>query len=217
MKVYFIPGLGADKRVFRHIELPAGFEIVHIEWLTPQPGETLQHYAKRLSEAIEQESPFGLVGLSFGGMLAAEISKLVKPAKTILIASAPSAVNLPPYFKMGARLQLHKLLPVSLFKNASLAKRLFSTETSEDKELLRTIIRETDPVFLRWAMGAILYWEPNPAPPEISHIHGTSDHVLPIRYLQPTHRIEGGGHLMVMNRAGEVNRVLGEILEERKS
>jgi pimeloyl-ACP methyl ester carboxylesterase len=217
MKVYFIPGLGADKRVFRHIELPEGFDMVHIEWLPPHPGESLRSYANRLLYTIDKDAPFALVGLSFGGMLATEISRQLQPEKTILIASLPSAANLPPYFKICAPLQLHKILPIGLFKNASLAKRLFTTETNEDKELLRTIIRETDPAFIRWAIGAILYWENAPAPEKIFHIHGTRDHLLPLRYVRPTHHIEGGGHLMVMNRAKEVNKVLAEILRERKS
>jgi pimeloyl-ACP methyl ester carboxylesterase len=216
MKVYFIPGLGADKRVFRHIVLPEGFEIVHIEWLEPESGESLPAYAKRLTASIDQSVPFGLVGLSFGGMLAAEISKILQPRKTILIASMPSAENLPPYFRIARPLRLHKIIPIGLFKQASLAKRLFSTETEEDKELLRTIIRETDPGFLRWAIGAILYWNKSPLPEGIFHIHGTGDQLLPMRYVRPTHRIEGGGHLMVMNRAAEVNRLLGEILEMRE-
>ncbi|ULQ53000.1 alpha/beta hydrolase [Flavihumibacter fluvii] len=214
MKVYFIPGLGADKRVFKHIQLPGGFDMVHMEWIQPGSRESLPSYAYRLGKTIDQGSPFALVGLSFGGMLATEISRQLRPAKTILIASIPAAANLPPYFKMIAPLQLHKILPIGLFQQASLAKRLFTTETEEDKDLLRTIIRETDPHFIRWALGAIQSWKNAPAPEGIYHIHGTSDNLLPSRYVRPTHQIIGGGHLMVMNRAGEVNEMLAGILEE---
>ncbi|MBC6492543.1 alpha/beta fold hydrolase [Flavihumibacter stibioxidans] len=215
MKVYFIPGLGADKRVFSHIRLPEGYEIVHLDWLSPEPDESLPHYAERLGAQIDREAPWSLVGLSFGGMLATEISRIYQPETTIVIASITSPAQLPTYYKLAAPLNLHKILPVGIFKNASLARRIFTTETSEDKDLLRRIISESDPGFIRWALGAILNWKSMATATGIFHIHGSGDHLLPVKYVYPTHLINGGGHLMVMNRAEEVNRVLGEILHLR--
>lgn len=213
MKLYFIPGLGADKRVFRHIHLPEGYEMVHIDWIPPHPTESLHDYALRLAEKIDMNENWGLVGLSFGGMLAAEISRLFKPKHTILIASISSPAQLPFYYKIVAPLKVHKILPISLFKNASLARRIFTTETDEDKALLRKIISESDPAFIRWALGAILSWKATDIPADYHHIHGSGDHLLPVRYVKPTHTIPGGGHLMVMNRSEEVNGLLARILE----
>lgn len=215
MKVYFIPGLGADKRVFRHIKLPEGFEMVHVEWLKPGRNESLLQYAERLGSVMDQGEPWSVVGLSFGGMLATEIHRIYRPAQTIVIASLTSPSQLPPYFRWTRPLGLHRVLPIGLFKNASLARRLFTTETDEDKDLLRRIITESDPAFIRWALGAILNWQGGGETDGIFHVHGTSDHLLPHRYLRPTHLIPGGGHLMVMNRAAEVNKVLVEILHLR--
>jgi pimeloyl-ACP methyl ester carboxylesterase len=212
MKVYFIAGLGADKRVFRNIILPEGFEMVHLNWLTPAQGESLSGYARRLAASINMNEPWSVIGLSFGGMLATEITRHFKPSQTILIASIPSASHLPRYYKLAAPLKLHKFLPVGLFKNASLAKRFFTTETLEDKALIRKIIAETDPAFIRWALGAILEWNNTEVPEGIYHIHGTKDRLLPFRNVYPTHIITGGGHLLVMNRANEVNELLKEIL-----
>ncbi len=67
MKVYFISGLAADKRVFKYISLPTGCEAVHLDWITPQKDDTLPSYALRLASAINRDEPFALVGLSFGG------------------------------------------------------------------------------------------------------------------------------------------------------
>ncbi|MCA0398047.1 MAG: alpha/beta hydrolase [Bacteroidetes bacterium] len=211
MKVYFIPGLGADKRVFKNIRLSAPNEMICLEWIDPLPGENLTAYALRLAEKIDTAAPWSLVGLSFGGMLAAEISARLQPAKTILISSIASPQQLPPYFKAVAPLGLQKILPVALFKQASIAKRVFSTETAEDKALLRQIIDDSDPAFIKWALGAILRWKTTqPAPPMI-HIHGDSDFLLPVRYVQPTFRIKKAGHLLVMNHAEEVNKILREV------
>lgn len=215
MKVYFIPGLGADQRVFRHIRLPDGFEMEPVQWLPPQEHESLVSYAERLATAMDTSKPFAVVGLSFGGMLAAEISHLLHPKVTILIASIPSAKQLPGYYRILAPFRLEKVIPVKWLTNASIIKRLFTTETAADKQLLRQIITDTDPYFIRWALGAIQTWTTTDPPAQYVHIHGSADRLLPIRYVQPTHILPRAGHLLVLNRAPAVNRLLAEILTER--
>lgn len=212
MKVYFIPGLGADQRVFRHIQLPEQFEMVHVQWLPPNKEESLRSYAARMAGRLDSSEPFALVGLSFGGMLAAEISRLLNPVATILIASLSSAKQLPSYYRILAPLRLEKIIPVSWFTSAAIAKRLFTTETREDKELIRQIIRDTDPEFIRWALGAIQTWTTADTPPHYFHIHGSADRLLPLNYVQPTHILRGAGHLLVLNRTSEVNQLLADIL-----
>jgi pimeloyl-ACP methyl ester carboxylesterase len=218
MNVYFIPGLGADKRVFKHVRLPAGFNIVHLEWETPLVGESLVGYAKRMSAKIDNSMPFVLVGLSFGGMLATEISKLLPPEVLILISTITGPEQLPYWVRIARPMNLHKYVPIGVFQQASLAKRIFSTESKEDKALLRTIIKDSDKDFLRWAMGAILNWKPAAElNSEIRkmHLHGDSDRLLPYKFTEPTHLIKGAGHLMIMNRANEINHLLCEILLKR--
>jgi hypothetical protein len=75
MKAYFISGMAADARVFRHIRLPEGYEPVYLDWIDPVPHESLRSYALRLAERIDKNHPFILLGLSFGGMLGTEIAK----------------------------------------------------------------------------------------------------------------------------------------------
>jgi len=211
MKVYFIAGLAADARVFKHLQLPAHCTAVFLEWIKPLPGETLAAYAIRLAAAIDTREPFGLVGLSMGGMLAMEIARHHPPAITVLISSIPSARQLPFYFKAAGNMGIHKWVPVRLVKSASLIKRVFTLETAEDKEMLRALIRESDDAFIIWAMGAILQWKGDEAPVNYVHIHGSRDAVLPMRYTKPTHVIAGGGHLMVMNRAADINKILQQV------
>ncbi|HYK56696.1 MAG TPA: hypothetical protein VEV15_09465, partial [Flavisolibacter sp.] len=82
----------------------------------------------------------------------------------------------------------------------------------EDKKMLKVMIRRIDVDFIRWGMEAILKWKSAEPPGRIIHIHGTHDDILPRRFTRPTHLISKGGHLMVMNRAGEINRILAEVL-----
>lgn len=158
MKTYFISGMAADGRVFRHIRLPEGYEPVYLDWIEPGKNESLPGYALRLAQRIDTKQPFALVGLSFGGMLATEIAKHYPPAMTILISSVPLSAQLPGYFRLMGKMRLHKFLPVSILQLAAAAKRFFVNESKEDKKLVLQLIRESDPALIRWSMQAILNW-----------------------------------------------------------
>jgi pimeloyl-ACP methyl ester carboxylesterase len=214
MKVYFISGLAADKRVFKYIQLPTGCEAVHLDWIVPQKEDTLVSYALRLAEKINRDEPFALVGLSFGGMLATEIANQYKPAATILISSVPVANQLPGYFRMAGKMKLHKLVPVSLLKSSAATKRFFTREKNDDKKLLWEIINESDSSLIRWSIDAILNWQNKTIPQPVWHIHGTRDEILPIRFTQPTHTISKQGHMLVMTCPGVVNDILAKALSE---
>jgi pimeloyl-ACP methyl ester carboxylesterase len=213
MKVYFISGLAADKRVFKYIELPPGCEAVHLDWISPAKEESLASYALRLAERIDPSAPFALVGLSFGGMLATEIAKQYKPAVTILISSVPVAHQLPGYFRMAGKWGLHKIVPVSLLKSSAATKRFFTREKNDDKKLLWEIINESDVDLIRWSIDAILNWQNEIIPEPIWHIHGTRDEILPVRYTHPTHAVPKEGHMLVMTRPQVVNEFLAKALQ----
>jgi len=213
MKVYFISGLAADSRVFKYMKLPHGFEAVYLEWFAPLPNETLEEYAMRMAQCIDSAEPFGLIGLSMGGMIASVIAKKFPPATLVLLSSIPVSDHLPGYFRVAGSLHLHKAVPIGLVKSMARAKRWFTVETNEDKKMLHQIIQESDNHFIRWAMGAILKWKSIDLPKHTyTHIHGTRDEVLPVRFTKPTHIIKKAGHLMVLTNAREVNRIIGEAL-----
>lgn len=212
MKVYFISGLAADKRVFKYIRVPSNCEIIHLNWIEPQKKETLTAYAIRLAQGINADEPFAVVGLSMGGMIAIEIARHYHPSKTVLISSITCSQQLPVHLKWAGKMRLHKIMPIRFVKSAAIMKRLFTAETKDDKETLRQIIRDSDSKFIKWAMGAILFWDNTEPPASYIHIHGTKDEVLPLRRTQPTHIISDGGHLMVMTRAEEINKILLEVL-----
>ena len=212
--MYFVSGLAADSRVFKNIQLPEHCVPVFLEWIDPLTKESLKNYALRMAAGIDTSEPFAVIGLSMGGMIITEIAREYKPAFTILISSVPASAQLPFYFKAAGKLRLHKMVPVSFVKSAAKLKRVFTKESNEDKTILRNIIQDSDNKFIYWAMDAILQWNGGQLASPYTHIHGTSDEVLPMRFTKPTHIIAKGGHLMVMNRAGEINAVLKEILQD---
>jgi pimeloyl-ACP methyl ester carboxylesterase len=212
MKVYFISGLGADRRVFRHIRVPDAYEAVYLEWLRPGKDESLPAYAARMAGQVDTSEPFYILGLSLGGMIASEIARMHPNGKLILLASIPHARHLPGYYRWMQRILLHKLVPVGAIKTGVYLRRYFTTESKEDKDMLRNMIRDADPYFIRWSLSAVLKWEAGEFPREVVHIHGTNDIVIPVRYTRPTHIIPGGSHLMIFDRAQDINSILAEIL-----
>jgi hypothetical protein len=40
MKTYLISGIGADYRLFTHINLPEGYETRYIHWISPEKDST---------------------------------------------------------------------------------------------------------------------------------------------------------------------------------
>ena len=214
MKVYFITGLAADRSVFKYIRLPQGYKPIYLDWIAPYAAETLTQYAQRLAQSIDTAEPFCVIGLSFGGMLAVEISKQYQPAFTILISSVSSVQQLPAYYRMAGRLHLHRLLPVAAIRHAAVLKRFFTKESPEDKALLKGLIRRSDAQFIKWALHAILTWDNTTVLKNATHIHGTHDGILPCRFTTPTHLISKGGHLMVLTQPEQINQILAQVLSD---
>jgi pimeloyl-ACP methyl ester carboxylesterase len=212
MKVYFISGIAADSRVFKHIRVPAGFEAVYIDWIRPYSNESLSDYAIRLAKKINTEESFCLIGLSLGGIVASEIAVRTHPRAVIIIGSVPVYTQLPGYYKWVRRLKLHKLVPGSLYKNAAIVKHFFKREDEEDKKDIYRMVRATDPAFIRWGINAVLNWTNNQLPPSLTHIHGTRDEVFPFAFTSPSHVIPKGDHMLVISHPNEINLILKEVL-----
>jgi pimeloyl-ACP methyl ester carboxylesterase len=204
-KIYFISGLGADDRGFGKLKFPAEFELVHLDWIPALPNESLVQYADRLAIKIDTSTPFYLVGLSFGGMLATEIAKKLNPVRTFLISSIPVFKELPWYYRASGVLNLQKLVPLGLMKKGNtIGLRFLGAKAEDEKALLKQLIIDSDPVFIKWALTAILKWRNTERPANITQVHGTADHILPHKYTKPDILIKNGGHFMVYVNATEI-------------
>jgi len=205
--VYFFSGLGADERVFQFVDL-SFCNPVFIKWNFPFENESIEDYASKLLEQIKNENPI-LVGVSFGGMMAVEVSKLIKTEKIILISSAKTKYEIPFYFKAAGKLNVHKIIPTSLLQNFnSINNFLFGVKIKEEKSLLKTIIHETNPQFLNWAINKIVNWQNEFVPRYIIHIHGTNDKILPIKFLDTDFKIKNGGHFMIVHNSLEIGEII---------
>ncbi|HTH57696.1 MAG TPA: alpha/beta hydrolase family protein [Cyclobacteriaceae bacterium] len=209
-EIYVLSGLGADERVFRSIRF-SNKKIIFIKWIPPSHNESIESYAKRLIQQIGSSNPT-LVGLSFGGMMAVEIGKQIEVAKVILISSAKTKSEIPFYFRWAGLIGLDEIIPMRALRSTNrLARWFFGIETDQEKVLLKQIFSETDPVFLKWAVGRIANWKNTQVPKNLIHIHGSADRLLPL--MNCDFEIKDGGHLMIMNKAREISELLQAILD----
>jgi pimeloyl-ACP methyl ester carboxylesterase len=210
MKIYAFSGLGADKRVFQFLNLKA--QLIPVDWIAPKQNETIDNYAKRLFEAINPEEEFAILGVSFGGLIAMEISKIYKPKLTILISSAETKHELPPIYRLFGKSGVIKFIPKFLLRPPKkMTKWLFGAENSI---LLYQIIDDTDLTFAKWAIEKITTWKNEYRLERLYKIHGTNDKMIPIKPDSKTIAIPGGGHFMIVDRATELSTVINKLIEK---
>ncbi|MFT2010176.1 alpha/beta hydrolase [Pontibacter sp. 13R65] len=214
-KIYFISGLGADWRMFQFLELPQDLPYEHVEWIAPlSVQESLQQYAQRLKAQITASQPI-LIGLSFGGLMAIELAKLLQPYKLIIISSLATSAALPWYYRLLGNLKLQRYVPLKLLQSfLPLAPFFFGAHSPAEKKLLREVILDINELYLRWSLEKLLTWRHEKPLPNLYQIHGTADKVLPLRRRPGMYIVEGGEHLMVMRRASEISKILHQILIE---
>lgn len=210
--VYIFSGLGTDERVFQKLKFE-NVNVTFIQWIPPKSKETLEEYVVRISKQITSENPI-LVGLSFGGMVAVEVSKIVETKKLILLATAKGKNEIPFYFRFLGKIGIHKLIPGSVFKSANpFTFWFFGIYSDFERKLLKQILQEMDSYFLKWAIDNIVNWENMTIPKNAIHIHGTKDRILPLKFVQYDIEIQGGGHFMTMNQHQELNGIIKSELE----
>ena len=209
--IYLISGLGADKRAFQRLKFE-GFDITCLDWIKPVKNESLEDYCVRLVDQIKHFRPI-LIGLSFGGVVAIEIAKIIEVEKIILISSVETKNQLPLYLRIVGILGLCKLVPISKLKTSgALSEWFFGVTCEQEKKMLNEILADTNPDFLLWAFAKIPTWQNKRVHPNTFHIHGEEDRIFPIKNIKPVIPIQGGSHFMILNRAEEISRKVNEIL-----
>lgn len=209
MKLYGISGLGADKRVFKYLRLNCDF--IPIDWIIPRPNESIENYSLRLAKIIDTNEEFGILGVSFGGLVAVEISKVLKPKITILISSVAQASELKGIYHLLGKTKIVNCIPQQLFDPPRfIAHWLFGTR---NKKLLDAILNDTDLAFAKWAVQQLLTWKnkeglKNPC----VKISGTNDKLIPASSSENTFFIDKGGHFMIVDRAEEISEIINNEL-----
>ncbi len=209
-RLYLIPGTGADHRLFDALDLRA-FDTVHVALPVPERTERMREYAARVGRQIDTTQPFSLLGVSLGGMVAVELADMLGPESVVIVASAKTRRELPTSYRLGGYVPVYKLIGGRTMRWTT--KRLqprMEPMDSVQQALFFTMMDAKDPAFLRGAVRLICSWEREEAPEGIVHVHGTLDHTLPYKFVDPTVVVEDAGHMLVYAQPEVVEGVLTE-------
>jgi pimeloyl-ACP methyl ester carboxylesterase len=211
--VYFMPGMAANSAIFDFIELPEEqFKIHYLEWIIPTKGECITAYAKRMCAKITHENPV-LIGVSFGGIVVQEMSKHIKLKKLIIISSVKTKKELPRRMRITRLTKAYKILPTRFVSNfQSFAKYAFGETIKKRVKLYQKYLSVSDKRYLDWAIFNMVCWEQDTIIPNIIHIHGDRDPVFPIRNISNCIIVEGGTHIMIINKYKWFNENLPKLI-----
>ena len=211
-KVFLIPGLGADARIFQYIDLK-GHEVIPISWVEPEKQDTLSVYAQRLINNYAITPGSIVVGNSLGGMLTIEIAKRVTLDKSILISSIKTVSEAPASHAWYKYLPLYKLIPSTwLPQTGFIVRKVMGKMSKHHQELFVSMLKGTSPRFIKWALGAILHWDNQTIPVNVYHIIGDKDKIFPYQRIKNATIVQGGTHIMIYTKAKEINNWLKEII-----
>jgi pimeloyl-ACP methyl ester carboxylesterase len=209
--IYIISGLAADEKIFRKIRFENA-NTCFIQWIEPFEDENLHRYANRMRSVIMHENPV-LVGLSFGGIVAIEIAKQIPVEKVILISSVKYRHEIPLHLRIIGKLRLHRLFSISRLRKFKRPLHWFFGVTSkEEKELLAYYNKNASDRYMNWSVDKILNWKNKAVPCPVYHIHGTHDRLFRFRKIKADAVINKGGHLIIYNRAAEVQEELNHFI-----
>ena len=212
--IYFVPGLAAGPEIFEHLELSSEkYELNYLKWIKPLAlEESISNYAMRMTDNITHKNPV-LIGVSFGGIMVQEMSKYIDTKKIILISSVKSNNELPKRFKMAKFTKVYKFFPTKIVSNfEDYAKYFLGKSLKKRAEIYKKYLSVRGKTYLNWSINSILNWKQEKPQNNVIHIHGTSDHVFPIKNIHNAIEIDGGTHVMILTKAKKISKIIDETL-----
>lgn len=208
--IYFVPGLAANTKIFEYLSLPKDtFELHFLDWILPLTvNESIDSYAKRMCDKIAHENPI-LIGVSFGGVMVQEMSKLLDCKQVIIISSIKSRKELPNRLKVAQKTKAYKLVPTKVIQNIEEYEHYFLGDYLKKRaELYKLYLSVRNANYLEWAIHNVLNWQQKEPLDYVQHIHGNKDEVFPIKHIKNAIEVENGTHIMILNKAKIISKII---------
>ena len=216
-RLILFSGMGGDGRLMRPVRVD-GVEVLTPDHVPPAPSERLPEYAGRVAE-LRGVRPADIVGgASFGGMLAAEISRQRPVAGLVLLGTTVHPSRLPRSYqwveKMGrlvpdALLGLRTIGPLIRWRFAPLSPEAETTLVEMAGASSADELRAFGRMALDWC-GLERFSCP------VLSIHGERDRIIPPRCAEPGLVLKAAGHAFTLTHAAEVGSAIGAFLRENR-
>lgn len=218
MKIYLLPGLGFDYRIYNAYQFD-NIDIEYIDWIDPMDNESMQDYSRRLAINIAIDSDdVILIGHSLGGIVAQEIAAIQSIRKVFLISSIRTRSELPFHFKIVKPLFVHKLFSKELTaKTIKYWGSMHDYNSQEEKELVKEMVGQQSNNYLQWALRQLSIWVKPIVPDDtkVFQIVGAKDKTFPIKLIkQPDRVVENAGHFMVYKQSKMINDIIVDNLSD---
>jgi len=214
MDIHLIPGLGADHRIFDELLLDVPGRQAH-DWPVMAPGSSLRHFAEALAERIDTSRPHVLIGMSMGGMVVQEMAAITKPEHVIIISTWKGPQEMPPPIRLLRGKHPERLLNRRFLQHSMpLIRWQMGVEDPEGAALFDRFLAVHTIEQLKVQVNACLEWEGPAFPiPDLVHLHGDRDRLMPIETIVGAHAVRGGTHFMVYNKGPLLSGLVQCVLE----
>jgi pimeloyl-ACP methyl ester carboxylesterase len=207
-RLYLLAGQDSDYRLFQKYNFER-FDTTAICYITPEKGDDMATYARRLMAQMDTTQPFFLMASSLGGMLSCEMAKVKRPEKILMLAGAKCRRELPFHFRMQKYVPLYRLFGGRALKAFAVTVHFFlEPETRRERKVFRAMMHDKDPKFMTRGVAMIVNWNNTTLPDNIIHLHGSKDRVLPKRRVRHATIIKGASHTMALTRSAEIQPFL---------
>jgi pimeloyl-ACP methyl ester carboxylesterase len=216
MKIYLIPGQGSDSRLFNNLKLDTTCELIKVNYIVPEKHTNMKEYAALIGNQVDTSEKFIIVGVSLGGMICTELADMLHPEAVIIVSSAKCRSELPFRYRFLKYVPINKLIPARFYwLGAQIAQPIVEPDRKNGKEVFKSMLKDKNPRFLKRTTDMIVHWDRISFSDKIVHIHGNSDHTIPIRNVKADFVIENGSHMMMYTKAGEIGKLINEILNDK--
>ncbi|MFD2146857.1 hypothetical protein [Mucilaginibacter antarcticus] len=149
-------------------------------------------------------------------MIAVEIGKQIKLNKIILISSIKTRSEAPAYFNFFKAVPLYKIVRGNLVRKlGGLMRPMFGQMSEQHLWLFKDMLEKSSPKFIEWAIKAALHWDNETVPANVYHITGDKDLIFNYKRIKDATIIKGGTHIMIFDKAKQINKLLKGILKKK--
>ncbi|MTG97976.1 alpha/beta hydrolase [Myroides albus] len=215
--IFFFPGMTSNSLIFERINIDLDlYEPFYFEWLPIVEEQSLSEYCDRYIELMPQPNPV-LIGVSFGGIIAQEISKKIEVRKTIIISSVRSNKEFPNLYRFARKTKLYKLLPTGKVNFFLKVYQFFLSKKHKERMIMYDkYLPLRSKGYLDWCIDKILNWNQESNLENVIHIHGEKDELFPIKNIENAIVLKGGTHAMILTKYKWFNSHLSNIIQEVK-
>ena len=215
LNVYLIPGMGADHRLYERVRIEHG-NVHFLNWKPHGKSRTLAEYSEIMASYVTTQNNV-IVGSSMGGMMAVELSRIVKPLSTILLSAPTGWHEFPPLLRAVHRTRIqHVLSPKQVLSVSWLADTFMGFKDDNHRVLFYEMLRGNGKEFMHFSVKAILDWR-NTEPPRGDYIQivGSKDKLFKTHRMNNPIVLEGSGHFTTFEKANELTVIINNYLREQ--